>query len=406
MRRNLMVRAVCLGLATGLAAAHAAEPPGPAAPPVFKVEWNARLRHEHVNDDGFAASANATTLRLRTGVRWQPSAAFVALIEGEGTASAGDHYNSGANRQTLYPGITDPTAAELNQLWARWQGAKGAVQLGRERLQLDDQRWIGNSGWRQNEQTFDAASFEWNPTAKVALRYHWLDRVHRAATDHAVDPLARERALYTHLFNAAYKWGAHRLSGYAYLHDDQDVATASTSSLGARWTTDTVKDGNGWGLLAEAARQRDYADNPLSFSHGYWRVEPALTRHGVAYRAGWEHLGGDGRHALQTPLASLHAFNGWADRFTVTPAAGLEDRYLSAGGKFGHVTDAGPLAWVVAWHDYRADSGDAHYGREWNASLALPLTKSLNGLVKVAQYRADDFGRDVGKVWVQVEWVQ
>lgn len=404
MRRNLLVQAVCICMAMGLAGAHAAEPAA-TSPSVFKVEWNARLRHEHVNDDAFASSADATTLRLRAGVRWQPSASFVALIEGEGTAAAGDHYNSGANRQTTYPGITDPQAAELNQLWARWQGGKGAVQLGRQRLQLDDQRWIGNSGWRQNEQTFDAASFEFNPTAKVALRYHWLNRVHRAASDEAIDPLARERRLDNHLLNAAYKWGAHRLSGYAYLHDDQDVAAASTVSIGARWISDTVKDGQGWGLLAEVAQQRDYADNPLSFSHGYWRIEPALTRHGLAFRAGWEHLGGDGRHALQTPLASLHAFNGWADRFGTTPAAGLDDRYLSAGAKFGKLT-AGPLAWVVAWHDYRADSGDAHYGREWNASLVVPLSKSLNGLVKVADYRADDFGRDVGKVWVQLEWVR
>ena len=81
----------------------------------------------------------------------------------------------------------------------------------------------------------------------------------------------------------------------------------------------------GWTL--EAAHQRDHANNPLHFSHAYWLLEPALTVRDITARAGWEHLGGNGRHALQTPLATLHAFNGWADKFLVTPVNGLEDRY-------------------------------------------------------------------------------
>ena len=44
------------------------------------------------------------------------------------------------------------------------------------------------------------------------------------------------------------------------------------------------------------------------------------------------------------------------------------------------------------------------YGREWNASLAVPLPGGLAGLVKVADYRADGFARDNTKVWLQVEW--
>jgi hypothetical protein len=161
-----------------------------------------------------------------------------------------------------------------------------------------------------------------------------------------------------------------------------------------------VRDGNGWGLSLELARQRDYANSPLSFSHSYWLIEPSITRRGVAWRAGWEHLGGDGRHALQTPLATLHAFNGWADKFGVTPVGGLEDRYLGAAGKFA----TNRFDWQLAWHDYRADTG-GRYGSEWNAALGFPLGAQLKGLVKIADYRADGFARDTTKAWVQVEWV-
>ncbi|MEO7252478.1 MAG: hypothetical protein ABIW30_07720, partial [Arenimonas sp.] len=111
-----------------------------------------------------------------------------------------------------------------------------------------------------------------------------------------------------------------------------------------------------------------------------------------------EHLGGNGSHALQTPLATLHAFNGWADKFIVTPADGLEDAYFAASGKFRKLT------WTVAAHDYRADHGGQHYGREWNLSFAAPLHKGWNGLIKLAEYRSDSYARDTRKFWVQLEY--
>ena len=126
-----------------------------------------------------------------------------------------------------------------------------------------------------------------------------------------------------------------------------------------------------------------------------------MTRAGVTWRAGWEHLGGDGRHALQAPLGSLHPFNGWADKFNATPPGGLDDRYLAAGGKFR----GGRLDWQLAWHDYRADSGGG-YGREWNAALGFPVGKRLKGLLKVADYQADGFARDTAKAWLQLEWTR
>ena len=148
----------------------------------------------------------------------------------------------------------------------------------------------------------------------------------------------------------------------------------------------------------------------MSFSHAYWLFEPTYASHGVTYRAGWEHLGGNGAHALQTPLATLHAFNGWADKFTTTPLGGLEDRYLGAGGKFGRAANTGKYSWAVSWHDYRADTGiagtDSHYGNEWDASFGFPVHGPVNGLLKLADYRAEGFARDTRKLWLQLEWAQ
>lgn len=381
----------CL-LALTSAPACAADTPAP-----LQVEWDARTRHEQANNDAFSGHAEADTLRLRLGLRALFGHGFSGYLEGAGVAAAGGRYNSGANGHTQYPGITDPKGGEFNQAYLAWQGNAFGAIVGRQRLLFDNQRWIGNSGWRQHEQTFDAIAWQWVPANDWTVRYAWLDRVHRVAGADALNPLARERRLDSHLLDIGFKHAGQQWAGYAYLHEDRDVSTASSATYGVRWTGKPATDGFGWAL--EAARQSDYANNPDHFSHVYWLAEPAWTLHGLIAKLGWEHLGGNGHHALQTPLATLHAFNGWDDQFLVTPAGGLDDRYAAVDGAFV----AAKLLWTVAFHDYRADRG-GHYGSEWDASLAHSFTAALAGMVKLARYRADGFGRDDTRLWLQVEW--
>lgn len=390
--RTSLALSLALVSTTG-ASAFAAEP--------FGFEWDLRARHEHIDDDAFARAADAATLRLRAGVRGDFGHGWSTLIEGEGIIDGGDRHNNGANGRTAYPAAIDPDGAELNQAWIGWKHDRFGATLGRQRLIFDNQRWVGNVGWRQNEQTFDALALEFKASDAFGLRYAWLDKVHRVSGDDALDPLARERDLSTHLLSGAFKHGKQQWTGYAWLHDDRDVAAASTATYGLRWTGTQAQGDLTWGWTAELARQRDHADNPRDFSHAYWLLEPSLQAKNITWKIGWEHLGGDGTHALQTPLATLHAFNGWADKFLVTPAGGIDDVYIGANGK------AGKFAWAAAYHDYRADTATAtldRYGRELDLSLSRPLWKDWTGMVKVADYRADDFARDTRKVWVQVEY--
>lgn len=406
LTRTLLFTAIAIcTLPPVQAAAAESAPSAPPSTPAVTLEFNARLRHESVEDDAFARTADATTLRLRLGVRARLGAGWSALLEGEGIAALDDGYDSGANAGSGLPVVADPAGAELNQAWLGWRDERAAATFGRQRLLLGNQRWVGNVGWRQNEQTFDAAALEWKPSSAVTARYAWLDRVHRVNGDHARNVLARERDLDSHLVDVAVVNGAQQWDAYAYAHEDRDVPTASTLTTGVRWSVQRLQDGNGWAARIEAARQRDYRNNPRGFAHDYWLLEPSFAHAGVTWRAGWEHLGGDGSHALQTPLATLHAFNGWADKFLVTPAGGLEDRYLAAGGKLGRGVRTSQLKWAVAWHDYRAETG-GRYGSEWNASLAFPVHGKLTGLVKLADYRSDGFARDTTKLWLQLEWAQ
>ncbi len=397
-------RVAMLAIALSAAPAAALEAPPLAGKSIFQFEWNARLRHEAIDDDGFASSADATTLRMRAGIRAGFAHGLSAFVEGEGIAAAGSH-NNGASGRTDYPAVIDPDGVELNQALLAWMGEGAGAILGRQRILIDNQRWLGNSRWRQNEQTFDALSVDWRASPSLTGRYAWIDRVHRINGDDALDPLSREREFATHLVNVAWKLDAHQLVGYAYLHRDRNVPSASTATYGLRWTGSQLRRGDGWGWTLEAAHQREHSDNPSSFAHAYWLIEPTLAWRGVTWRAGWEHLGGDGVHSLQAPLGTLHAFNGWADKFLVTPPGGLDDYWVGAGGKFGRGAHADKFNWNIAWHDFRADVGE-HYGTEWNASLAFPVSRSVTGLVKIAEYNSRGFARDGTKLWMQIEWVR
>jgi hypothetical protein len=393
-------RLACLAFALACALPAQAFDPG---------RWNGalRYRYEGVDDEAFARDAQAHTARLRLGWTQPLGQGFSAMLEGEAVAELSDRFNSGANGETGYPAVADARTTEVNQAWLQWRGARGAAILGRQRIVLDNQRFVGNVGWRQNEQTFDALSLEARPVESLALRYHWLDRVHRVFGDEAIDPRARERRLDGQLFNAAWSIPLGTLVGYAYLVEDRDVAAASTRTIGLRWTgSKPLHDDLAFGWTVEAARQRDHADAPVSFEHDYTLLEPSLRWAGIDWKAGFEQLEGDGTHAFQTPFATLHAFNGWADKFLVTPAAGLEDRYASAGGKFGRGNWKDRLNWTLAFHDFDAARGDAAYGREWNAMLGAGLGHGWNAMLKLADYRSDGFARDTRKVWLQFEWVR
>lgn len=121
-----------------------------------------------------------------------------------------------------------------------------------------------------------------------------------------------------------------------------------------------------------------------------------------------ELLSGNGIYGFQTPLATLHAFNGWADRFLTTPADGLEDLFLTAG------TALWGFNLGVQYHQYKSDNLGYRYGDEWGVSVARKLTGNVTALLKYADYRGAEgatltarnpaLAQDVQKVWLQADF--
>ena len=391
VRNPLRLAALALALAPAFALA---------APSATTTSLDLRLRHEGVDDAGFDEEAAATTLRLRAGLQHAFEEHFAVRVEFEGTQHLGsERFNSTANGETAHPAVVDPDNAEVNQAWLAWTPGKATrVAVGRQRLNFDNQRYVGASAFRQNEQTFDALDAT-HDFGKVQARYAWLGRVQRVnGANHPNEDLARWN-LDAHLLNVGGKLGPGRLTGYGYFIENRTLPLTSHKNLGLRYVVEPDdKVQRPWGLALEAARQAPHAGGAERNHASYTLLEGSWRWQGNTFRAGEERLGGDGHYGFATPLATLHAFNGWADRFLNTPADGLRDRYLGWNRKFGRV-DAS-----IVGHDFAADHGGRDFGTELDASLAFAFTPRWTALAKIADFNGDEGPFDVAKAWLGVEY--
>lgn len=375
----------------------------------FRVKplLDARLRYEHVEQSEL--DAEALTLRLRAGVEVKLGL-FSLLAEAEGTAALGNDYNAfpfpvprESQWRPDYSVIADPMGAELNRLQIQYQDNDSTVTVGRQRINLDDQRWVGSVGWRQNEQTFDAIRGETKFGPVAADVTYAISQRTIFGSDAGPRTSLDGQFLFAGLSS---KLGPVEGKLFAYLLDyDEGFFLANSSQTYGLTLKTAVPVGEKLKVVLRAsyARQSDYAKNPLWYTADYWSLDGATTLAGFTIAGGWEKLGSDKGRGLQTPMATLHKFNGWADMFLTTPPNGLRDGYASVSRKFEKVQALPGLNATIAYHRFGSDVGDIAYGSEWDASLGFRLGR-VAVLAKIADYDARDFGVDTRKFWVQAEW--
>lgn len=353
-----------------------------------------RLRYEGVDQANTLKDAEAATLRLRLGYETGQFYGFGAFVEAETvTALGSDRYNSTVNGKTNYATVADPEATEINQAYLSYAGITDTkLKYGRQRLILDNHRFIGNVGWRQNEQTFDSFTLTNTSLPKTNITAGYIYNVNRVFSDKS--PQGNFK-MNSPIFNVNYKgWGLGEVVGYGYLLDFSDLAASSAQTYGLRLKGSTPIGGVKALYTAEYAMQREYQDNPRDFNLKYYLLEAGVGLSNFEFKLGYEVLGGNGTVGFQTPLATLHAMNGWADQFLVTPGAGLKDAYLSA------ATTVLGTKFEVIYHDYRADSTSKRYGTEWNLQAVKAIDKTYAVGVKYASYNAKGFSVDTDKFWL------
>ncbi|MEL6692957.1 MAG: hypothetical protein AAFQ12_07955, partial [Pseudomonadota bacterium] len=114
-----------------------------------------------------------------------------------------------------------------------------------------------------------------------------------------------------------------------------------------------------------------------------------------------EVLGAGGAQAFQTPLASLHKFQGEADVFLSTPIDGIADTSLSFkynGGAFGPFKDITPK---ISLHQFKADRGGATYGQEIDLVLQAKLA-DFKLKLSLSDYNADAFASDRQRLFASI----
>jgi hypothetical protein len=422
-----------------------------------------RPRYEHVDQDGYQAqvtnlsqgsklkSAHAFTTRTLLGWQTAPfrNFSFAAQLtdvheftdnandrrENEPEHNNGTALSSAFKRQ--YANIVDPGYTDVNQLFVDWTGIKNTkIRLGRQIVNLDNVRFVGDIAFRQNTQVFDGISVVNKSIADTEIFAAHFDRVRQVNT--------ALRSGNIDLINAKYRFTpTESLTAYGYFVDMDNLSQNGgnpNAAVGAGLNSgDLAQGGNGLGgssdipasatnvlpnetdassktfglrldgvhifnpqwkalYTAEFATQSDYRGGSSLIDANYFKVGGGAAYDVWSLRFDIEKLGSnDGRYAFQTPLGTNHLFQGWADHFLTTPRQGIEDYFFTFSGK---------VEKAVLYAEYHVFKSDERfetlgstatgrrfgnrYGTEFDASVMYPFTDKFWGKIEYAKFNEDD----------------
>lgn len=370
-----------------------------------KASLDFRYRFEYVDQDGFDKEAEAHTLRSRLTFSTATFKGFSGLLEFDDLSDIGsDDYNSTANGNTEFPVVADPEGTDVNQAWVKYSFSGAAGTFGRQRILHGNQRFVGGVAWRQNEQTYEGLRGTWATDFGLSLDASYVDSIRRifGPDDGPVQPAEWEGD--TFLLRGDWKFlENHTITGYAYLLDiDEAEGYPPGRSVGNSSDTYGLEYSGTFGPVAARlgyADQSDAGDNPVEYDAEYIVAEAILTLAGIKATLGYEVLGAGDGVGFKTPLATLHKFQGWADKFLVTPDDGIEDTYVGLGGKLG------PVTLGAVYHDFQAEDSSEDFGTELNLIATYPVNKNWTLQLKYADFESDsDRYADTEKAWVTVQF--
>lgn len=392
----------------------------------IKANGQVRARYEMVDakDAGNLNNANAFTNRLTLGVgadllgtNW-----LSAYAEMTDVRALNDNYNdmNANNGAELHDNVADSEQTRVTQAYVDMKMGKTKLRVGRQGLNLDNVRFVGTVDWRQMPQTFDAYTLTDNTIENLNLFASYVTQINRVFNqDVLTGATDGSRGTRTLLLNASYKVMPElKVTVYDYMIGYGTGAFTTTNALGGSDTYGialtgdvAVSDALKLNYRAEYAKQSDatmensgYNNSGSTLDADYMNFELGANMSGFLVGAQYEVLSGaEGSDTtFQTPLATLHAHNGWADMFLATPAGGLEDMSFTLGYTS---KDLGLLKAI--YHDYQADTGAVgDYGTELDViyTRAIPGVNGLTGMLKYADYSADNFSVDTEKFWAMLDY--
>lgn len=370
-----------------------------------------RLREEYVEQVGLPKDqSDAVTLRVRAGVtatigKWS------ALVEAQGTlALIGDYYD-GLHGAATRPLIGDPQNVAIHRAQLQYRGKTLAVTAGRQRISLDDDRFVDAALFRQNAVTYDAVRSEWTPRKglKADVTYAWAVR-----TVWGIDGTgARQRAISgDNVFaNLGYATPIGTVTGYAYLADQDEAAVQgfrlSSQTYGARVAgARPIAPHAGIAYHASYARQSDYHRNPNRYAASFYLLEATASLSDFKLGAGYEVAGaskGAAFTSFQFPVGSGFRYRGRAGKFVPTPADGVRDLYGTLGYGVKKLGTLHAITLQATYHRFESDRLVRHYGDELDLLASAKLGRYTLA-ARYAGYDADRFATRTRKFWLQLDW--
>ena len=352
------------------------------------VTLGLRARAEQVDTEG-ADTLDLTSLKTRLTYQSGEYLGFSALVEMDDVTHLTEFEG----------GVADPEGTEVNQAYLAYAFGNTSVKYGRQRILLDNQRFVGGVGFRQNEQTYDGFSITNNSLRDTTLFLAHISNVNRIFGE---DSLIGDHNNDTYLLNTKYSGiEAGSFSAYAYLIDNETAPAFSTDTYGLRFAGQTGSAD----YALEYATQSAAADNPANYDAEYVLAEGGYKLGPVALKAGYELLGADGTDGqFITPLATLHKFQGWNDKFlgggTGNIPGGIEDVYASLGTKLGGVNLS------LNYHQLSSDDSDVSGMDKLGSEYGIVVGGKVSALdlsLKYSSYTADDFSVDTDKLWLTAQ---
>lgn len=365
-----------------------------------------RIRYalaESEPDNGRSASA-----LFRVGLASEWSDVLSSMIEVDHVATGWQSdYNDG-RRNHAKPTIPDVAGTEINQLHVSLSDGLNTLALGRQRLALDDGRFISGNRFWQNEQTFDSVRYQRELYSATQFQYAYLGKAHRIFGRDGEritrqDPIyglteGRQRGEHhhqTHLLHLRSRdWDYQDASLFYYHIENQDVAHDSNRTLGFRYQFEKRMYGVKPRLTVSAAtqtqptpRQPDTTSQHPSWPsssarYGYYLMELQVGVPSAAFSARYERLGSRHNRAFITPLAALHDFQGWADTFNSVPNTGFVDRSLRVMWRHS------PIKVDARYHWFASDVTAINLGQELDVDIIVKINRHHKFLVRYARYMA------------------
>ena len=359
-----------------------------------QTNFSLKARYESVETPTTPAvgQAKAMTMGYRFGYETGAYHDFAVNVQAQGVWG-NKQYADGQSNSTQAPGlntVNDPAGVNLSQAHLIYRGiADTTIKQGRQVLRYDDDRWVGNVDWRQNWQTYDATSVTNKSIADTTVQAAYVTNVNRPSTDGAsANGNAHMKSTLVNVNNKSLSFAD--IVAYNYRLDYTDAVQAGPTVMGSTNTTGVklAKEGIdvagfklGW--TGEMAQQKNFKQNTTNYTAKYTNIGASVGGSLGKLSIAQETLGSDNGVGLQTPLATLFAFNGWADKFLVTPKNGLKDSYVR-----GRSNVAGIVV-GADFHQFKSDAGSMNLGREVDLIAEKDLDKSFAVGARAARYKAD-----------------